>query len=108
MVLLVEPARMLTQVYIHLGVALAGLVSFLSPCVLPLVPPYLGYISGTTSEQMTDKTEAGAHPSSRSPTRRGSAATCGGASSWPRSVSYWASPPCSSPWEPARPCSASG
>ena len=46
---------MLTQVYIHLGVALAGLVSFLSPCVLPLVPPYLGYISGTTIEQMTDE-----------------------------------------------------
>ncbi len=45
---------MLTQVYIHLGVALAGLVSFLSPCVLPLVPPYLGYLSGTTIEQMTD------------------------------------------------------
>src|ERR1700704_4428697 len=44
---------MLTQVYIHLGVALAGLVSFLSPCVLPLVPPYLGYISGTTIEQLT-------------------------------------------------------
>nr|WP_208386254.1 cytochrome c biogenesis protein CcdA [Curtobacterium sp. WW7] len=26
--------------------ALAGLVSFLSPCVLPLVPGYLGYVSG--------------------------------------------------------------
>lgn len=25
---------------------LAGLLSFLSPCVLPLVPPYLGYLSG--------------------------------------------------------------
>jgi cytochrome c-type biogenesis protein len=46
---------MLTQVYIHLGVALAGLVSFLSPCVLPLVPPYLGYLGGTTIEQMTDR-----------------------------------------------------
>jgi len=34
--------------YIYLGVALAGLVSFLSPCVLPLVPPYLGYLGGTT------------------------------------------------------------
>ena len=45
---------MLTQIYIHLGVALAGLVSFLSPCVLPLVPPYLGYLSGTTIEQMTE------------------------------------------------------
>jgi len=44
---------MLTQVYIHFGVALAGLVSFLSPCVLPLVPPYLGYLGGTTIEQMT-------------------------------------------------------
>ncbi len=44
---------MLTQVYIHMGVALAGLVSFLSPCVLPLVPPYLGYLGGTTIEQMT-------------------------------------------------------
>ena len=25
---------------------LAGLLSFLSPCVLPLVPAYLGYVSG--------------------------------------------------------------
>jgi cytochrome c-type biogenesis protein len=45
---------MLTQIYIHLGVALAGLVSFLSPCVLPLVPPYLGYLGGTTIEQMME------------------------------------------------------
>jgi cytochrome c-type biogenesis protein len=29
--------------------ALAGLVSFASPCVLPLVPGYLGYLSGITS-----------------------------------------------------------
>lgn len=27
----------------------AGLISFLSPCVLPLVPGYLGYVSGITS-----------------------------------------------------------
>ena len=27
---------------------LAGLVSFLSPCVLPLVPGYLGYVTGLT------------------------------------------------------------
>lgn len=26
---------------------LAGIVSFISPCVLPLVPGYLGYVSGT-------------------------------------------------------------
>ena len=27
----------------------AGLLSFLSPCVLPLIPGYLGYVSGVTS-----------------------------------------------------------
>ena len=27
---------------------LAGLVSFASPCVLPLVPAYLGYLGGTS------------------------------------------------------------
>ena len=43
---------MLTDIYIHLGVLLAGLASFLSPCVLPLVPPYLGYLGGTTVAQM--------------------------------------------------------
>jgi cytochrome c-type biogenesis protein len=46
---------MLTQVYIHLFVAVAGLVSFLSPCVLPLVPPYLGYLGGTTIEELGRK-----------------------------------------------------
>lgn len=30
----------------------AGLISFLSPCVLPLVPGYLSYISGVSSDQM--------------------------------------------------------
>jgi len=51
---------MLTQLYIHFGVALAGLVSFLSPCVLPLVPPYLGYLGGTTIEQLGNKDEVDA------------------------------------------------
>src|SRR5262245_39728385 len=46
---------MLTQLYIHFFVALAGLVSFLSPCVLPLVPPYLTYLGGTTMEQLADE-----------------------------------------------------
>ena len=31
---------------------LAGLVSFLSPCVLPLVPPYLCYLAGTTLDDL--------------------------------------------------------
>lgn len=30
---------------------LAGVVSFLSPCVLPLVPPYLVYLAGTSIER---------------------------------------------------------
>ncbi len=30
----------------------AGVLSFLSPCVLPLVPPYLTYMSGATFEQV--------------------------------------------------------
>ncbi|HEY8579157.1 MAG TPA: cytochrome c biogenesis protein CcdA [Beijerinckiaceae bacterium] len=33
---------------------IAGLLSFLSPCVLPLVPPYLTYIAGTTVEEIAD------------------------------------------------------
>ena len=32
--------------------ALAGLVSFLSPCVLPLVPGYLSYVTGLTGAVM--------------------------------------------------------
>lgn len=33
---------------------LAGVVSFLSPCVLPLVPPYLVYLAGTSLERFAD------------------------------------------------------
>jgi cytochrome c-type biogenesis protein len=33
---------------------LAGLVSFLSPCVLPLVPPYLVYLAGASLERRAD------------------------------------------------------
>ncbi len=35
-----------------LSALLAGLLSFLSPCVLPLVPAYLSFISGSTAQQM--------------------------------------------------------
>jgi cytochrome c-type biogenesis protein len=36
------------------GVILAGLLSFLSPCVLPLVPPYLAYMAGTSVSAMAE------------------------------------------------------
>src|SRR5678815_2124073 len=35
------------------GSVLGGLVSFLSPCVLPLVPPYLCYMAGVSLGQLT-------------------------------------------------------
>jgi cytochrome c-type biogenesis protein len=34
---------------------IAGLVSFLSPCVLPLVPPYLVYLTGATIEHVANE-----------------------------------------------------
>lgn len=37
----------------YIGALFAGLISFLSPCVLPLVPPYLCYLGGTTFEQLS-------------------------------------------------------
>jgi len=37
----------------------AGILSFLSPCVLPLVPPYLTYMGGTTFEQLKHDGAAG-------------------------------------------------
>ncbi len=33
----------------------AGVVSFLSPCVLPLVPPYLCFLAGSSLEELTEK-----------------------------------------------------
>jgi cytochrome c-type biogenesis protein len=39
----------------HLGLFtafLAGLISFLSPCVLPLVPAYLSYVAGESVEEL--------------------------------------------------------
>jgi len=38
---------------------LAGLISFLSPCVLPLVPPYLAFLAGSSLERLA---EAGPAP----------------------------------------------
>ena len=33
----------------------AGLISFLSPCVLPLIPGYISYISGTSLDKIKEK-----------------------------------------------------
>ena len=33
----------------------AGLISFLSPCVLPIVPPYLAYMSGVALNDVENK-----------------------------------------------------
>ncbi|MGR3805230.1 cytochrome c biogenesis CcdA family protein [Marinibacterium profundimaris] len=36
-----------------LGALLAGLLSFASPCILPMVPFYLGYLAGTSVGQLS-------------------------------------------------------
>ena len=33
----------------------AGLISFLSPCVLPLIPGYISYISGNSLNELIEK-----------------------------------------------------
>jgi len=37
---------------------IAGLLSFASPCVLPIVPPYLAYMGGISMQEMTGDTKA--------------------------------------------------
>ena len=70
----------------------AGMLSFLSPCVLPLVPPYLVYLTGTSLERFAD---AEVEPR----VRRDTVAA-------PPSCSCSASPPCSWRLAPARARSA--
>ncbi|OAT79407.1 cytochrome c biogenesis CcdA family protein [Desulfotomaculum copahuensis] len=42
------------EMHLSLGMAfLAGLVSFLSPCVLPLIPTYLAYLTGVSAGELT-------------------------------------------------------
>lgn len=50
----------MTQSIPHISVIAAfsaGLLSFVSPCVLPLVPSYISYITGLSVEQLTDASE---------------------------------------------------
>jgi cytochrome c-type biogenesis protein len=43
-------------VTVSLSLALfAGLLSFLSPCVLPLIPSYVGYLTGLTADQIEER-----------------------------------------------------
>ncbi len=41
----------MAELFIAFG---AGLISFLSPCVLPLIPGYISYISGTTYNELLE------------------------------------------------------
>lgn len=45
--------------------ALAGLVSFLSPCVLPLVPGYLSYVTGLAGADLDARVRGTDHPGTR-------------------------------------------
>jgi cytochrome c-type biogenesis protein len=47
------------------GAVLAGLLSFLSPCVLPLVPPYLCFLAGASLEELTASGEGARTPLAR-------------------------------------------
>ena len=45
-----------------IGAFFAGLLSFVSPCVLPLVPPYLGFLAGVSLDELTGEGEEKADP----------------------------------------------
>jgi cytochrome c-type biogenesis protein len=47
----VEPSLSLSPLLLISALA-AGMVSFASPCVLPLVPAYLGFITGQSAEEL--------------------------------------------------------
>jgi len=45
---------MFTETVSYSAALVAGLLSFFSPCVLPLIPAYFTFISGLTLEELTD------------------------------------------------------
>ncbi|MES1991622.1 MAG: cytochrome c biogenesis protein CcdA [Pseudomonadota bacterium] len=54
----------------YAAAAAGGLLSFLSPCVLPLVPAYLCFIAGTSFEELTREAERGGTLGGTALTRR--------------------------------------
>jgi cytochrome c-type biogenesis protein len=44
----------------YMSAVAAGAISFLSPCVLPLVPPYLCYMAGVSMDDFRGRVEIGA------------------------------------------------
>ena len=47
------------ELFIALG---AGLISFLSPCILPLIPGYISYISGSSINELIEKKSVNLFP----------------------------------------------
>ena len=47
------------EIFIALG---AGILSFLSPCVLPLIPGYISYISGNSLNELLEKKNINLYP----------------------------------------------
>jgi len=47
------------EIFISIG---AGLISFLSPCVLPLIPGYISFVTGQSLEEITTKKKINLFP----------------------------------------------
>lgn len=69
----------------------AGLVSFLSPCVLPLVPAYIGYMSGSAlaSARGTSAVGVGAGAGAGTVGAVGAVGTSGSAVTMPNAAARW-------------------
>ena len=47
------------EIFVAFG---AGFISFLSPCVLPLIPGYISYISGSSLSELIEKKNVNLFP----------------------------------------------
>ena len=50
----------------------SGLLSFLSPCVLPLIPSYVGFLTGMSAEEIGKyvRNPKGVNPGSKMPSQK--------------------------------------